>query len=497
MCRVESVVNSRTKMRIKYCDTQGNRRPKTRMIQQMSGIGRKRNKPDGKKKSGMKKLMPPLTFAFLLCFIAVFVWYSIIGVNESESVESGQESSPATEDTPVIRTPTTPLITPPVETSEDPLLYVPPPVKVKGLYVMAWNAGVPEYMSNYIELCEATELNALVIDVKDDEGNITFNAANENLSAACMNIVPGIKGLVADLKSREIYTIARIVCFRDELWSELHPELAIQNRDGGLWKDGGGRTWLDPYNKGTWEYVADIAREAALLGFDEIQLDYVRFPTDGRIGDISYGAAGEQKTKTEIISEFLADLREMLTEYDVMLSADVFGIIALSRSDSEAIGQDITLLLDNADSICPMIYPSHFANKRQNGVGQYINGTLFEAPDLEPYEVVYNTLLEFKRYLSDDESDDIRNNDNRTNQAIIRPYLQNFTAEYLGEGYYQRYTADTVREQINAVYDAGFDEWILWNHNSVYSVDAFSPVEADIADEVESDPGSDSDIENP
>ena len=474
-----------------------------------------------KNTSGMRKFMPLLTCAFLMCCICVFVWYSISGSNVSEPNEPETAQPPVSDELPQIQTPApiVPSNTPPENTVSDepgdtpasPLL--PPPVKVKGAYVMAWNAGVPEYMANYIELCETTELNALVIDVKDDEGNITFNTSNKELSAACMNIVPGFKDLVSDLKNRGIYTIARIVCFRDEQWSSLNPELAIQHKDGGLWKDSSGRTWLDPYDRGTWEYISDIAEEAVLLGFDEIQLDYVRFPTDGRIGDISYGSAAEENSKTEIISEFLKSLRTELAEDGVRLSADVFGIIALSRSDSEAIGQDTALLLNSTDSICPMIYPSHFANKRQNGVGQYINGVLFEAPDLDPYGVVYNALMEFKRYLNDDGSiagssrggmdnstgTDTNNNANmninagtNTNagigtygnydeinesQAVIRPYLQHFSASYLGEGYYQQYTAEKVREQINAVYDAGFEEWILWNHNSVYSTDAFLPID--------------------
>ena len=449
--------------------------------------------------SGMKNFMPLLTYVFLIFCVGVFVWYTIFGANEPTPITPEADQQPfVTDELSQIQIPETPSIASPDDVvTDDPGASkpdLPPPVKVKGLYVMAWNAGVPEYMSNYIELCETTELNALVIDVKDDEGNITFNTVNEDLSAACMNIVPNFGGLVSDLKDRGIYTIARIVCFRDELWSTLHPELAIAHKDGGSWKDGSGRTWLDPYDPGAWEYISDIALEAVSLGFDEIQLDYVRFPTDGRIGDINYGTAAEEKTKTEIISESLTSLRAELSEHGVSLSADVFGIIALSRSDSEAIGQDTTLLLNSADSICPMIYPSHFANKRQNGVGQYINGILFEAPDLDPYGVVFNTLHEFKRYLGDSGNNEntgnnsVINSDNTSDtgvvneviQAVIRPYLQHFTASYLGDGYYQQYTAEKVREQINAVYDAGFDEWILWNHKSVYSADALLPVESDI-----------------
>jgi len=341
----------------------------------------------------------------------------------------------------------------------------PPAVSVKGLYVSAWHISAGDRVNHYIEICETTEVNSLVIDVKDDHGYITFLTNTEGIAEASRFVVPDMEGLVSNLKSRGIYTIARIVCFKDPLWSNLHPELAIRDRWGGSWQDRGGVRWLDPYKTGTWDYIASVCMEAVRVGFDEIQLDYVRFPADGRLGDIDYGTAGEEKSKTEIISEFMAYIREILAVEGIRLSADVFGIIAISNVDSQNIGQDLSLLLSNADSICPMIYPSHFANKRQNGTGQRINGVLFEAPDLEPYEVVYNILLATGRHLDPD-----------MDHAIIRPYLQDFTASYLGEGYYIPYTAQQVREQIQAVYDAGFVEWIIWNHISEYSADAFEAV---------------------
>ena len=347
------------------------------------------------------------------------------------------------------------------ETREESVI-LPPPVKVKGVYVTGWSAGTPGRIDHFIELCETTEINALVIDIKDDRGQITFKSDIAPGSEAVTNIIRNPGDMVSLLKSHGIYTIARIVCFKDPIWSLENPELAIKDKNGDLWKDTNGNTWLNPYEKGSWDYLVNVAREAAKLGFDEVQFDYVRFPTDGNIKEIDYGYIADEKTKAAAIGEFLEYAREELRKNRIYLSADVFGIIAVSQVDSMTIGQDLETIMQNADFICPMIYPSHYANKRQNGEGQNINGILFAAPDLKPYEVIYNTLILIKEraeYLQE--------------SAIVRPYLQDFTAAYLGTGYYQIYGAKQIREQIQAVYDAGYEEWILWNASNVYSENAF------------------------
>ena len=348
------------------------------------------------------------------------------------------------------------------EEDDDEYTELPPAVKVKGIYVGAWFAGNRERMDNYIDLCETTEINALVLDVKEDHGYITFLTENEALTRMSRELIPDIKALVADLKSRGIYTIARVVCFKDPMRSNAEPQYSILDNRGRPWQDGGGTRWLDPYKRENWEYIAEVCMEAARLGFEEIQLDYVRFPADGALSEIDYGPAGAEHSKTELISEFVAYIRDIMHQQGLRTSADVFGIIALSSRDGSHIGQDLQLLLPAADSLCPMIYPSHFSNKKQNGTGQILNGVLYEAPDTEPYGVIFNTLAHVTRHL-----------DPEVEQAVIRPYLQDFTASYLGEGYFIPYGAAEVLAQIEAVYDAGFEEWILWNHVSIYSEDAF------------------------
>jgi len=422
---------------------------------------------NNKGNTGRKRILLPVFSAVLvLCYIAALAWHFIFGFGNAQEAEEVTDSPviPTYTVSPPGTSPTFSMAPSTPAEVEEPVIEMPPAVQVRGLYIAAWFAAMEDRMAHYIEICETTEINALVIDVKDEAGNISFITGAESLSEASMNIIPDIERLVATLKNHGVYTIARIVCFNDPLWSSRRPELAIHTTTGGVWKDVNGSSWLDPYNTAAWDYIAAVSLEAVRVGFDEIQLDYVRFPTDGRLQDIDYGAGAAERSKTEVISDFVSYIREVLAKEGVRLSADVFGIIAISDNDADSIGQDLSLLLHDADYLCPMIYPSHFANKRQNGTGQRINGVLFEAPDLYPYEVVYNILIELSRHL-----------DEEGGQAIIRPYLQDFTASYLGQGYYMVYTAQQVRDQIQAVYDAGFDEWILWNHYSEYNDDTFLP----------------------
>ncbi|MDR2569740.1 MAG: putative glycoside hydrolase [Oscillospiraceae bacterium] len=412
-----------------------------------------------------KKRLPVFSLLLIACYLVVCVLFLVYGFGEGRVREESPDLSLADETaTPPVETPDNNTVTvtdyPPNNITNPEL---PPEVQVKGVYVGAWFAVDKEVMDNFIDLCETTELNALVLDVKEDHGYITMPTNNELFPVNSNIVIENMGELVEDLKSRGIYTIARVVCFKDPRWAARNPHLSLRDRDGNRWTDRGGTAWLNPYMKENWEYIAEVCLEAARLGFEEIQLDYVRFPADGRLGDIHLGAAGEEQTRAEVIAEFITFIRNKMLEVGVRTSADVFGIIAISNNDAQIIGQDLDLLYPVLHSICPMIYPSHFANITQNGIGQIINGVLFETPDTEPYDVIYNTLQHFIRRLDP----------NNPNQAIIRPYLQDFTASYLGEGNFIPNGAEEVRAQIDAVYAAGLEEWILWNHVSRYSEDTF------------------------
>jgi len=339
---------------------------------------------------------------------------------------------------------------------------LPPPVQVKGIWVGAWFIVEPGRLDNFIDLCETTEINTLVIDIKDEYGHVTIPMDSDNFPVNQNILLENMGEIIEDLKSRGIYTIARVPCFKDSRRSERAPEFAHRNTDGNLWRDPRGYAWLNPYEEENWDYIAQICLQAARLGFDEIQLDYVRFPVEG-IRSMRDPKGDDERTYAEVVAEFITFIRDTMLEVGVRTSADVFGIIAISDRDARLLGQELPLLLPALHYISPMIYPSHFANIRQNGTGQIINGKLFETPDKEPYDVIYNTLQHFLRAMDPDSTD----------QAIIRPFLQDFTAGYLGEGMFIPYGAEEVRAQIQAVYDAGLHEWILWSNHSRYSEDAF------------------------
>jgi len=323
-------------------------------------------------------------------------------------------------------------------------------VKVKALYLTGWVAGTSSLLEHYVELAKTTEINAYVIDIKDDDGFVGYKSEipDVNEIGGWMYKYDADKTLKT-LKENGIRVIGRLVCFRDPVLSSKKPELAVKTLEGELWKDYQKCTWLDPYNKESWDYLIKIAKEAVEKGFDEIQFDYVRFPSDGDRKSMVFNENGQKKY--EIINEFLAYAREQMP--NVILSADIFGIVCESPEDTEDIGQYLEYIGENIDYISPMLYPSHYA------LGQVVNGIRFGIPDHEPYGVVYNTLVKALGRISKVEGYNVK----------IRPYLQDFTASWLGQGYYKKYGEEEVRQQIKAVEDAGLDEWILWDAENTYT----------------------------
>ncbi|MGO1818852.1 MAG: putative glycoside hydrolase, partial [Senegalia sp. (in: firmicutes)] len=237
--------------------------------------------------------------------------------------------------------------------------------KVKGIFVTGHSYAHPTKFDELLDLANRTEVNSMVIDVKDDGGMLSYKSdvplaieANTN-DVVIMNDRDFFAERMKKLIDNDIYPIARIVTFKDRVLGSARTDLAIKSNGGGVWRDNKGNTWLNPYNEESWEYPIQLAEEAALLGFKEIQFDYVRFPTDGNRGDINYGQAGEDKTKADAIKEFLAYARERLHDKGVKVSADVFGDIISVEGDS-TIGQQLELLGANTDILSPMVYPSHY-----------------------------------------------------------------------------------------------------------------------------------------
>ena len=333
--------------------------------------------------------------------------------------------------------------------------------KVKGIYVTGPKAGSAG-MEDLIRLVEETELNAMVIDVKNDEGNVTFRLTNEEITQdipvldriaemqAGVRYIRDIQTLMQELKDHNIYTIARIVCFKDPILAAAQPELALMKPDGKPVMDANGLAWVNPYRQEVWEYLTELAEMAADLGFDEIQYDYVRFPVGSDADAADYGVDMEAYPKRQAIQDFLAYAGDRLHEKGCVVTADVFGTIIGSETDVQTVGQDYTALGQTVDAISPMVYPSHYAN----GVFG------LKVPDANPYETVSAAMQG-----SVEELQGIP----EAQRAVVRPWLQAFTATWV-PGHIS-YNGTQIREQIQAVYDAGYEEWILWNAANRYSSD--------------------------
>lgn len=324
------------------------------------------------------------------------------------------------------------------------------PRKVKGIYVSGPIAGTKKYMDELIDLVDTTELNAMVIDIKNDDGEITYKMDLPEVKEleADVNYISDIKGLIVKLKEKDIYLIARIVAFKDPVLAKGRPDLSLKKKDGSIFYDKSGLSWVNPYKKEVWDYLVAVAKEAANLGFDEIQFDYIRFSTDSGIKEVNFGEEGKKKSKIETITEFTKYASENLKPLGVYVSADVYGTIIDSKIDAEIVGQDYKEMAKYLDYICPMIYPSHYQD------GSYG----IDHPDLYPYDLILKVLEKSKEILGEKEGSDT---------AVVRSWLQDFTAKWLT--HYKTYGADEIRAQIQAVYDAGYEEWILWNGSNNYS----------------------------
>lgn len=332
-------------------------------------------------------------------------------------------------------------------------------VKVKGIYISAYVAGNQKMMDQIIQKIDETELNAVIIDFKDDSGRITTSVSSElfNEIDACKNYVPDMKELLSRLKEHEIYTIARVVTFRDPYLAEKKPEWSLKKKDGSLYRDKKGMAWVNPYKKEVWDYMVEAGKQAAALGFDEVQFDYIRFATDAGMREVKIEETDlAERSKTDIITEFTAYAYENLIPSGVFVSADVFGAIIGSEADAQSVGQSYSEMAGKLDYICPMIYPSHY------GEGNFG----LDYPDMHPYETILAALQKSKEELEPYQQ-------KKEVKATVRPWLQDFTASYLK--HHIRYGNEEIRKQIQAVYDAGYEEWILWSASGRYHYGGLEP----------------------
>lgn len=329
----------------------------------------------------------------------------------------------------------------------------PRPEAIRGLYANAWAAGSSKRMDALLELAEETEINTFVIDIKDASGYVSHRTsvdlAHEVGSTEEIRI-RDLPALLTRLEKAGIYPIARIVIVKDPLLTAARPDLAVQDSAGGPWVDGKGTVWLNPFHREVWAYHVALAREVAEMGFPEIQWDYVRFPDAPREElERAVYPGSEGRTKPEAIRALLRYTREELADLDVRVTADVFGVTT-SASRDVGIGQVWESFIDVVDVALPMVYPSH-----------YWEGSFgIDTPNAYPYEVVRNAL-----------EDALERSEEVEGAGATRPWLQDFS---LGE---PAYGVPEVRAQIQATYDVGIEEWILWNPASRYTEAALEPVD--------------------
>lgn len=319
------------------------------------------------------------------------------------------------------------------------------PFYAKGVYI-TFRTAASQRIDEIIDLIKKTELNAAVIDIKDVTGRIPFDTDNEIINEVGSEkiFIKDMKGLIKKFHNEGIYTIARIAVFEDDYLPRERPDLALKRVGGGLWQDNKGLTWLDPASQEVWDYTLGLAKEAIKNGFDEINLDYIRFPSDGNIGNIIYPFWDYKTPKTEIIRQFFEYFSQRIRALGVPISADLFGLTLTSTNDLN-IGQWLEYAAPYFDYICPMVYPSHYP---PTFLG-------FENPAAHPYEVIYDGLTTGNERLASVSA---------SKKAKLRPWLQDFD---MGANY----DARMIQLEKKAVYDAGGFGWVLWNPKNVYTED--------------------------
>ncbi len=327
-----------------------------------------------------------------------------------------------------------------------------PPSSLRGIYMTSWTAGTPSLFNNLLNLIEETELNAVVLDVKDYSGYLSFRTSiplAEEIKAHDELRIVDIQKVIRDLHDRNIYVIGRLQVFQDPLLALARPDLAVRDSvTREPWRDHKNLSWLDPAGQEVRQYALEIAREADRYGFDEINFDYVRFPSDGNLERMVFPFWDNVTPRYEVVRSFFQFLREETLKEDIKISADIFGMASWRAMDLDYdayIGQRMTDALPYFDAVMPMIYPSHFAP-----------GTVgFENPADHPYEIVYESLKRTKQLMA-----------TTTNcVASIRPWIQDFD---IGANY----GPEEVRAQIRATYDNGIKGWVLWNASNKYTREA-------------------------
>ncbi len=337
-----------------------------------------------------------------------------------------------------------------------------PPAVLKGIYLSFWSASSDRRIGAVTKLAGDGLINAVVIDVKDVLGRVGYDANVPEAAAhgARMRVIADLESLVCTLHQAGLYVIARLAVFKDTKLAEARPRLAIHSRRAQpavgppflsvdtLWRDKAQRAWMDPAAEDVWAYNAAITADVFRAGVDEVNLDYIRFPTDGDLHDMHFAVRRAAMSRREVLRAFFAYFRRQFPGQ--CLSADLFGLVTVARDDL-GIGQVLEDAAPYFDFLCPMVYPSHYARGFRG----------FRKPAEHPYEVVHHALAAARERLEAFGADS-------SNSARLRPWLQDF---HLGA----LYDAEMVRDQIEATREALCEEYggfLLWNARNVYTAEA-------------------------
>ncbi len=398
------------------------------------------------------KMLLYIVIIFVVIFGVLFFWN--ISKAETLNIKNINEIIKIKE---IIATSTVEIAEIPLTLSEKlNVKHIATPESVKGLYISAWGASSPQLLEPIIKKIDDTELNAIVIDVKDYTGYVSFKLEDyasdtpryapiykyKNIS----NKIPNINKLIQRLHEKNIYVIARIAVFQDPYMPRVRPDMAISNDDGGIWIDNKGLPWTNPKEKEYWEYIKALSLYAYDIGFDEINLDYIRFPTDGNLDymDLALGSS----SKVEVINDFYLYMGNALRGV-VPVSADLFGLTTVADDDL-GIGQRIESGLINFDFVAPMIYPSHY-NSGFKGIAN---------PDASPYQTIYATMQ-----ASIKKVDKLATNTNQTSQYYwdkMRPWIQDFSIHHI-------YRRKELQAQIQALHDLNIESYLIWNASNRYT----------------------------
>lgn len=314
---------------------------------------------------------------------------------------------------------------------------------IRGIHLTSWVAGNKKQRTKVLENIRKSVINSVVVAVKEKNGDVYIPGIDITYKyKTYVSAISNPKEMIEDFKKEKLYTIARVVCFHDNKLPKIKPDIAVKNVNGGVWKSKNGDMWVDPYNKEVWEYIISVAEKASEYGFDEIQFDYIRYPTEGDVKLCSFSVPHSNEDAENNIVDFIKYAKERLSKYNVKISVDVFG---LTTKSSMGIGQNLKKMIKVVDRVYPMMYPSHYYSGEYNLID----------PEREPYKLINRALKQAMNMVEVD-------------YYKIVPYLQDFSLSV-------RYGPFELRAQIIAAKNNYIKSFLLWNPASKYLWETLTP----------------------